>query len=233
MKDLNKIISGLKSSGMLSGLAGGAAGGVLSSAIMGKSGRKMGKKAVKVGALAAVGGLAWKAYQSYSQNKNANQQYGQTAAHHGHAPGPNHAHSHNRFHYRPAELTQHQFDAVIEDEASDKGQMLLLRAMIAAAYADGHIDEMERQRIFDRVEQMDLSVADKASLFDELRRPLSLPELVAKVPNSQAAVEVYAASLLAIDEYQPASANYLQQLANQLCLPRDLVSSLHQQSNVI
>jgi uncharacterized membrane protein YebE (DUF533 family) len=46
--------------------------------------------------------------------------------------------------------------------------------MISAANADGHIDAQERQRIFDQVENMSLSLADKASLFDGLRRPLAV-----------------------------------------------------------
>ena len=52
-----------------------------------------------------------------------------------------------------------------------------MRAMIAAAYADGHIDETERQ-IFAQVETMQLSVQEKAMLFDELRKPMQLSELL-------------------------------------------------------
>lgn len=78
----------------------------------------------------------------------------------------------------------------------------MLQAMIAATNADGHIDEDERQVIYQQVDTYDLSISDKASLFEELRRPLSLEELVNKVPNPQTAVGVYAVSLLAIDEAQ-------------------------------
>lgn len=38
----------------------------VTSMLISKKGRKVGKSALKVGALAAVGGLAWKAYQQYS-----------------------------------------------------------------------------------------------------------------------------------------------------------------------
>jgi len=64
--DLSKLVNGLSKSGALSGFMGGVAGGGLTSMIATKKGRKVGKKALKVGALAAVGGLAWKAYQNYS-----------------------------------------------------------------------------------------------------------------------------------------------------------------------
>jgi len=104
-----------------------------------------------------------------------------------------------------------------------------MRAMIAAAYADGHIDETERQKIFAQVETMQLSVQEKAMLFDELRKPMQLSELVAAVPNAQMGIEVYAASASAIDLNQAISKHYLDTLANQLCIPSELVMSIHRE----
>lgn len=101
--------------------------------------------------------------------------------------------------YSPTTLTQQQFAQVILDENQDSGQMLILQAMITAANADGHIDENERQQIYQQVDDFDLTTEDKASLFVELRRPMSLEERVKAVHNSPTAIEVYAASLLAID----------------------------------
>jgi hypothetical protein len=137
--------------------------------------------------------------------------------------------------YSPATLTQRQFEQVVqdEDENQDTGQMLMLRAMITAANADGHIDESERQRIYQQVDDFDLTIKDKASLFDELRRPLSLQELVKAVPNSQTAIEVYAVSLLAIDEGQSASLDYLSRLASSMSLPPELVKAVHAQAELI
>ncbi len=239
MKDFNKIISGLSSSGLLSGLAGGVAGGALSSAVMSKKGRKMGKSALKLGALAAVGGVAWKAYQSYSQ-KNA-----QTVQPQGHQqpqyssqpvptsstytpsqPAPN-------LTYSPATLTQNQFEKVVADENNESGQMIILRAMITAANTDGHIDENERQRIYDQVDNLELSMQDKAGLFDELRHPMSLEQQVAAVPNFETAVEVYAASVLAIDEQQAQSQHYLNRLATSMMIPRELVDAVHHEASAM
>ena len=215
MKDLGKIVSGLTNSGALSGFAGGAAGGAVTSMLMSKKGKKVGKSALKLGALAAVGGLAWKAYQTYSKDKNA-----QTAA----------SRPSGSYDYLPANMSESRFDAVLEDDKSDCGQMLLVRAMIAAAYADGHIDGQEQQKIFQQVEQMDLSTADKAALFDELRSPRSIDQLLPDIRNSETAVEVYAASLLAIDQRQPASESYLQQLGDRLFIPTELRQQLHFQA---
>lgn len=221
MRDLQKLVGSLSKSGAISGFLGGVAGGGLTSMVASKKGRKTGKKALKYGALAAVGGLAWKAYKQYSANNQAvptGQAQTQTATN---ASG-------RTFDFTPAALPQESFEHVVEDD-NESGQLLLMRAMITAAYADGHIDDSERQRIFAQVEQMDLTVEEKATLFDELRQPQSMSALVAQVPDAQTGIEVYAASATAIDLSQPASSQYLQQLASNLCIPNELVTSIHQQ----
>ena len=53
--DLKKMMGGLSSSGALSGFMGGVAGGGLTSMIASKKGRSVGKSALKIGGLAAVG----------------------------------------------------------------------------------------------------------------------------------------------------------------------------------
>lgn len=242
MKNLNSIIGGLSKSGLLSGFAGGMAGGALTSAVTSKKGRKMGKSALKLGALAAVGGVAWKAYQAYSNKQTQQAQSTQQNVHHqeyqpAQQPAastytPSSQQRQASLTYSPATLSQRQFEAVVEDESANAGQMLLLRAMITAANADGHIDGDERERIYQQVEQLELSVQDKAGLFDELRNPMSLDALVGAVPNSETAVEVYAASLLAIDQGQQESVGYLNRLASSLMIPRELVSALHEQASM-
>ncbi|ESP92625.1 MULTISPECIES: tellurite resistance TerB family protein [Pseudoalteromonas] len=230
MKELQKLVSGLNKSGALNGFLGGVAGGGVSSLLSGKKSKKTGKKAVKYGALAAVGGLAWKAYKQYSeQTQSASQQRDSQAYEQAMAKR---SHSHRTFDFQPASMPEQSFEQVVEDDTGS-GQLLLMRAMIAAAYADGHIDETERQKIFAQVETMTLSVQEKAMLFDELRAPMSLNELVAAVPNAQTGIEVYAASASAIDLKQAVSLQYLQALANQLCLPRELVNSIHQQLDTL
>lgn len=240
--DLKKMMGGLSSSGALSGFMGGVAGGGLTSMIASKKGRKVGKSALKVGALAAVGGLAWKAYQQYSaknqpggeaqgqavqgqqpQIQSVGNTYGQPQQSAGQRP--NNA---AQFDFAPARIEQQQFEQVVDD-ANPNGQMLLMRAMIAAAYSDGHIDNSEREKIFAQVETMDLSTEEKATLFDELRKPLDLATLVSQVPNAQTGIEVYAASATALDLEQQDSQAYLDALANQLCIPSELTASIQQQ----
>jgi uncharacterized membrane protein YebE (DUF533 family) len=240
--DLKKMMGGLTSSGALSGFMGGVAGGGLTSMIASKKGRKVGKSALKIGGLAAVGGLAWKAYQSYSAKSQGAQQapeqnhippalgntYANPAAKLAQPTGQQNTQQTAQFDFAPAKIQQQQFEEVVED-GNQNGQMLLMRAMITAAYSDGHIDDSERQRIFAQVESMELSVEEKATLFDELRNPLDLHSLVAQVPDAQTGIEVYAASATALDLHHQDSQAYLQALANQLCIPSDLTASIQHQ----
>lgn len=239
MRDLQKLVGGLSKSGALHGFLGGVAGGSLTSLATSKKGRKTGKKALKYGALAAVGGMAWKAYKQYSasQGQQSSPISSATAERQQHitddtyTPDPrrlNGSVAQPGYSAVPRTLSENSFEQVCDD-TNESGQLLLMRAMIAAAYADGHIDEKERQAIFTQVETLDLSVQEKATLFDELRQPLTLNQLVQQVPDAQTGIEVYAASASAIDLAQPASTEYLQTLANQLCIPRELVGHIHQQ----
>jgi hypothetical protein len=79
MFDVNKIITALQTdpNAQRTALAGGGgvAAGFAASMLMGKSGRKMMGKAAKYGAVAAIGGLAYHAWQKSQQNKQ-----GQAAA---------------------------------------------------------------------------------------------------------------------------------------------------------
>jgi len=236
--DLKNLMNGLSKSGALSGFMGGMAGGGLTSMVTSKKGRKIGGSALKVGALAAVGGLAWKAYQQYSaksqeqqtQQQNLQQQafgnsYGGDSEHHARQVPQN---SSAKFDFTPAKIGQQKFEEIVNDD-NPNGQMLLMRAMIAAAHSDGHIDDTEQKKIFAQVDSMDLSVAEKATLFDELRAPLTLLELTRQVPNAQTGIEVYAASATAVDLNEHASQEYLQSLAQQLCIPSELSASIQQQ----
>ena len=216
--DLSRIVQGFSNSSAVSGFAGGLAGSALVGAISGKNGKKMAKGALKVGALAAVGGLAYKAYQGYRQNQASATPVLQEQG--GEAQAADDRSWQN--------IPQQRFEAVTENPEGS-GSLLLLRAMIAAAASDGHMDNEEQNRVFEEAEKLSLSQRDKARLFDELRNPLGLQEIAAEVNNPETAVEVYAASLIAIGEFRPEGHTYLRSLALALELPGELVESVHQQ----
>ena len=183
----------------MTGAAGLAAGMLLSG---GKPGKLLGG-AVKAGALAAVGGLAYKAWQNHQQNQAKS------------APAP-------------------REDAFIPAPGDTQGQeelgKSLVRAMIAAAKADGRIDADEKEAIFERLKTMPLSAEEKAWVFDELSAPLDINAVAARADTPEHAAEIYAASLVAISADTAAEQAYLEALAVKLQLDPALVAEIHRQA---
>ena len=200
MFDLDKIITGLKTDPgtqktALTGLAGLAAGMLLSG---GKPGKMIGNT-VKLGAAAAIGGLAWQAWQNYQATQ-------------GNAPAP----------------SRDEFIPGPNPQAPDPAFMrALVRAMIAATKADGKTDETERAAIFGKLETLNLSAADMSFVFDELSAPLDLDTVAAGAQTPAQAADLYAASLVAITADTVEERAYLQALSAKLSLPPALVDEIH------
>lgn len=182
----------------MTGAAGLAAGMLLSGGGLGKL---VGNTA-KLGAVAAIGGLAWSAWQKHQQNQQ------------GSAPVP------------PTAEDRFVPPASAETEQEELGKSLV-RAMIAAAKADGQIDADEKQAIFKKLETMPLTSAEKAFVFDELSAPLDIDAVVARADTPEHAAEIYAASLVAMLSDTPAERAYLEALARRLGLAPGLVAEIH------
>lgn len=233
MIDLDKIMSGLSRSGAAAGLAGGLVGGTAVGALSTKKGRKTLGKVAQVGGLALVGGLAWKAYQQYRSGNHAS------------VPGPS---SGSDLAWTPATATGPQapgttaalaaarrwedvhrqdFEAVTAEPATEGSRsVLLIRAMIAAAMADGHLDSAEQGRLFREIDRLELTVEEKGMMLEELRRPWSIDRLATSCHEPETAIEVYVAALLAIDETRPEGAAWLDGLARALMLPPALIEEI-------
>ena len=206
---------GTKKSGGLSpdfmkGLAtGGVTGGLAGILLGGKSSKKMAKGVVKMGGTAALAGLAYKVYNDWQASKNAPPQVV--------APPP------------MKDITpKPEGTAFLPSipKARDDMSLSILRAMIAASKADGHIDAAEQQKIFGKLDELDLDMEAKAFVMDELRKPLNIDQVVASATTPELAVEIYAASFLAIDPDDPAEQAYLAMLASRLKLDPGLKANL-------
>ncbi|MAM13423.1 MAG: hypothetical protein CML23_23820 [Rhizobiaceae bacterium] len=191
-------------SGLPGGLAGGAAAGGAIALLLGtKTGRKLGGKALKYGGMAAVGGLAYKAYRDWQENKSSGQEE------------------------RPLNLPKPPADSGfdVEHDADKDGRdfrLALMRAMIAAANCDDHIDKAEHGRIREQIEKMGFGAEEKALLFDYFAQP-SDPAAVARLARSrEQGAELYLASALAVDPDTPQEKAYLERLSGHLDLPEDL-----------
>lgn len=232
--DFSKIISGLTSSGIGSGLAGGVAGGALVSALGSKSGRKTAATLLKVGGIAAVGGLAWKAYQSYQQTNGQQTNGQQVNAQQGNAQqmpqtaSPQSWQANNASQAQPdwRGLEQQQFEAIV-DKSNESAGMLLLRSTISAAMADGQLSQTEQGQIFAKLEELSLTSEERGTLFAEMAKPWTTADFGNNVTDPVIAIEVYTAALMTIDDTCEAGRAHLRSLANALRLPVPLVTSLH------
>ena len=115
-----------------------------------------------------------------------------------------------------------------EATVSQETATLVLRAMIDAAKADGHIDTTERQKITAKLQESGADPDSLSFLESEMARPADPDGLAADAPDPVVAAQVYAASLLAIEVDTPAEQAYLRHLAGQLGLDHTVVAQLHQ-----
>ena len=109
-------------------------------------------------------------------------------------------------------------------------ELALIRAMVAAAKADGHIDTEEQRRIFARVEQVGLDAESKAFIFDVLASPIGVSDVAAFATTQEQAAELYLVSRLTVEPDEPTERAYLEALAHRLKLPTELVAHLNRQA---
>ncbi|MCU0945133.1 MAG: tellurite resistance TerB family protein, partial [Rubritepida sp.] len=97
--------------------------------------------------------------------------------------------------------------------------MLVLRAMIEAAKADGQVDQAEMQRILRQLESAEADTAARHWVLEQLAKPADVAGLVAEVRSPEQAAQVYAAAVMAIEVDTPAERAFLDRLAAGLGLP--------------
>ncbi|MEM8935518.1 MAG: tellurite resistance TerB family protein, partial [Pseudomonadota bacterium] len=186
---------------------GAAAGGLAAMLLGGAKPKKLAKNALKVGGVALVGGLAYKAWNSWQANKNATFQDNPASTPVSPAPTD---------------------DFLPKDEAVQMSlARSLMRAMISAAKADGHLSQIERQRLQAELNKLDLDDDDRAFVRGLLDGPSDLEAVVRDARTPELAAELYTASLLAVDPDGDAERGYLALLAVRLKLDQHLVVQIH------
>lgn len=104
--------------------------------------------------------------------------------------------------------------------------VLLIRAMIAAANADGVLDDTERMRILAQLEGTGLSDEEKDFLSAEFGAPRSLEEIAAAVDGQAAAAQVFTVSLMAVEADTPEEREYFETLRVVLSLTDEQARSI-------
>jgi len=180
---------------------GALAGGALGMLLGNRKARKMGGKLAVYGGLAAVGVLAYKAYGDWKKQQ----------------PGGG-----------SSAEAQRAAPSLPAPEAESHSQAIL-KALIAAAKADGHVDDREREVIEGEFVRLGAESEVRQWLQAELQKPLDPAEVAAAATSPELALEMYVASLLAADEQNFMERAYLDELARQLKLDDSLKAKLEQQ----
>ena len=110
----------------------------------------------------------------------------------------------------------------------DNRALLLIRAMIAAANADGHISPEERRRIIAQLDEAGADAEDHRLIEQELSNPKPLDTLLGQVADHATAQQFYAASRAAMDGQTPTQTAYLDYLRNRLNLPPEETTEIDQ-----
>lgn len=183
-------------------LATGAALGGLAAILLGTgAGRAITGTAARMGGMALIGGLAYKALQNYQAGKPlldlqsaANEITGQQAL-----PAP----------------------------ANEQGHATrLVRAMIAAASADGIIDDTERAAITGNLKAAGLDAEAASFLENEFANPADIATLAEGITKPEEGAQVYAAARLAIAPDTQEEKDFLAALAETLNLEPGLVAHI-------
>jgi uncharacterized membrane protein YebE (DUF533 family) len=113
-------------------------------------------------------------------------------------------------------------------EQPEESATLILAAMINAAKADGQVDQEELQRILGKLREVGANAEALDFVLTELRKPMDLEGLIRRAPSAELAVQLYAASLLAIEVDTEAERRYLRRLAHGLGLEASVIRCVHQ-----
>jgi uncharacterized membrane protein YebE (DUF533 family) len=183
---------------------GALAAGALALLLGTRGGRRLTGGAIKLGGVAALGGLAYKAYNDWRSSQ----------------PDTPIAED-------PAQPVTpiDRAEGAVAQQRSER----LIRAMIEAAKADGHIDTAERGRIEAQIERLGLDSDLATMIRTQVALPLDPDALAEGVETLEEAAEIYLVSRAVTDLANPAERDYLERLAAALQLAQDFVSRLERE----
>lgn len=131
-----------------------------------------------------------------------------------------------------ATAPQQAFQTVdqLDGPAAEAHIHAVLRALIAAAKADGRIDDKEKELISSELGRHTDDPQLQQWLDAEVAKPLDAADFAEFASDPAMAAEVYLASVMLVDDQQDAERNYLDDLAGQLHIDPQLQLHLEQQA---
>jgi uncharacterized membrane protein YebE (DUF533 family) len=210
--DLGGLLGGLLGGGASNAGAGsmGGLGGLLGGLLgagspMGGAPQSRSGGGTNYAALASLGMMAFQAYQAWQRSQAAQQQQ---------AP----------------QTAMRTVDMLAGPEVEEHSHAIL-RALIAAAKADGRIDDTEKQMISTEIGRHTDDPQLQQWLDEEVAKPLDPAEVAQSATDSGMAAEMYLASVMLVDDQQDAERSYLDELAAALGIEPDLQVHLEQQAH--
>lgn len=167
------------------------------------TGRKLTGTALKVGSVAAVGGIAWKAWQHWQETQGADMDLS----------------------IDKKDIKALSIDKLEGKEANERSE-ILIKAMLAAAKADGKIDENEKNAINEQIARLGLDSSIEELMRSGMVTPLSAKAVARLAENMTIATEIYLVSVLVTTEQNTQEKRYMENLAAALELPKDVVAEL-------
>lgn len=172
-------------------------------------GRRNNSNMSKLGGLAALGTVAFRAYQRWQQQQQGALKVADAGPWFANTP-------------EGQDITE------LDQHAQDQSSRALIAAIILAARADGQIDPAEQELIEQQTQGV--STADEKAWISSLLNAAVDPKEVAQYVDSPAiASQVYALSLAVINEPNFMERSYLDELARQLSITEDLKAELERE----
>lgn len=219
---IGKMLGGMATKNFAAGLL---TGGVATSLLGG--GKETVETAAKVGGLALLSTLAYKAYSNYKQQQQTGGDASVKSA---------------VTQSAQSMLTQGQSllagllggdaaaaEAPAAQPSNDGLSLAILRAMIGAAKADGHMDAAEMEKIMGQMQGAGLSEPEKMLLMQEMANNPDVTTIASAATSPEQGAQVYLAALLVCDSQCNNEVAYLQSLATALKLEPAFTQNLQRE----
>lgn len=237
MLDTKNLLANIDTNGLVGKMLGGMAtknfaaglltGGVTTSLLGG--GKDTVETVAKVGGLALLGTLAYKAFGNYQQQKASGGNASVVDAVKNSATGMANQAGSLISGLLAGHQTQNASSPAPATPANSEFPLAIIRAMIGAAKADGHMDAAESQKIIGQLESAGMGAQEKALLMQEMANTQDMNSIAASAKTPEEGAQIYLAALLVCDSQCTAEQQYLASLASALKLEPAFTASLQQE----
>ncbi len=221
----------------LDGIKKGAiAAGALALLLGTRSGRKLTGSAIKIGSLAAVGGIAWKTWQNWADeqaNSSAKDPSTKTQAETPDQPTTIEATPIEKTNIEESNIEETNIEPPkklsvdkLEGEEAEERSQILVKAMIAAAKSDGKMSDDEKNTVNQQIKKLGLGDNIEGVLKAGMVTPLSAKSVARMADDTEVAAEIYIVSMLVTDIENNQEMKYMSSLADALELPNNVVQEL-------